>query len=257
MLKKFQLSKKAVLYPLLMLAAMWTGFFLQHIGFFQDCSGSIIPLTPEGLKGVFFSPFLHGNFEHIIGNSLPIVVLMFLLYQFYQPIANKVFVSGWIATGFLVWLLPPIDIMTGDFYYSCIIGASGLVYVMAFFLFFSGVFRWDLKLLAVTLVVGMYYGGLVWGVFPEELFYQLDEPSKISWQSHLSGAVIGIILAFIFKDSGEKKKKFIWEFPNYYNEKDDKLWNEYKESHPEDFDEMPYKKKDAIWEHLDELRKKE
>lgn len=256
MLKKFQLSPKAIFYPMLMLAAMWAGFFLQQIGFFRDCSGSIIPLTPEGLKGIFFSPFLHGNVEHIIGNSLPVVVLMFLLYQFYQPIANKVFFTGWIATGLLVWLLPPIDIMTGDFYYSCIIGASGLVYVMAFFLFFSGVFRWDLKLLAVTLVVGMYYGGLVWGVFPEELLYKLDAPSKISWQSHLSGAVVGVILAFIFKDAGEKKKKYIWEFPNYYNEKDDKLWMQYKETHPEDFEEMPQKKKDAIWEQLDELRKR-
>lgn len=235
---------------------MWIGFFLQHIGFFNDCSGSIIPLTPEGLKGVIFSPFLHGNLEHIIGNSLPVVVLMFLLFQFYPRIAKQVFVTGWLIAGFLVWLLPPIDIFTGDFYYSCIIGASGIIYVLAFFLFFSGVFRWDLRLLAVTLVVGLYYGGLVWGVFPEELFNQLEEPSRISWQSHLSGAVVGIVLAFIFKNSGGKKKKFIWEFPNYYNEKDDKLWRDYIENHPDDFQELPRKKDDAIWQHLDELRRK-
>lgn len=256
MLKNFSLSKRAVLYPILMVSAMWVGFFLQHIGFFSDCVGAIIPLVSEGLKGILLSPFLHGNLEHIFGNSVPVAALMFLLYQFYPQIANKIFFLGWLVTGLLVWLLPPIDIYSGGFYSTCIIGASGIVYVLAFFLFFSGVFRWDLKLLAVTLVVGFYYGSLVWGVFPEELFYQLNEPSKISWQSHLSGALVGVILAFMFKNTGERKKKFIWEFPNYYSEKDDKLWMEYREKHAEDFEELPQKQKDVIWERLDELRRK-
>lgn len=235
---------------------MWMGFILQYFGFFNDCFGAIIPLVPAGLKGILFSPFLHGNLEHIFGNSVPVVALMFLLYQFYPNIANKIFFLGWISTGLLVWLLPPINIYTGDFYNTCIIGASGIVYYLAFFLFVSGVLRWDMKLLAVTLVVGFYYGSLVWGVFPEELFYRLDEPSKISWQSHLSGALVGVILAFMFKGIGERKKKFIWEYPNYYSEKDDKLWMEYREKHAGDFEELPQKKKDVIWERLDELRRR-
>lgn len=252
---KKAISGRALLYPFLMLCAMWLGFLLQHWGFFEGCSGAIIPLVPEGLKGVLLSPLLHGNLDHIIGNSIPIAVLMFLLYEFYPQIANKIFFTGWITSGFLVWLLPPIDIFTGEFYYTCIIGASGLVYVMAFFLFFSGVFRWNMKLLTVSLAVALYYGGLVWGMLPEELFYKMDEPSHISWQSHLSGAVVGSIMAFVFKKMGEKKQKFIWEYPNYYSEKDDKLWQDYKEHHPEDFLELPYKKKDEIWDRLDELRR--
>ncbi|WP_297983824.1 rhomboid family intramembrane serine protease [uncultured Chryseobacterium sp.] len=253
MVKK-AISPQAVLYPFLMLCAMWFGFFLQNHCFFEACNGAIIPLVPEGLKGIFLSPLLHGNYEHIIGNSIPIAGLMFLLYQFYPKIANKIFFTGWVISGLLVWLLPPIDIFTGEMFYSCIIGASGLVYVLAFFLFFSGVFRWNMKLLTVSLAVALYYGGLVWGMLPEELFYNLEEPSRISWQSHLSGAIVGVILAFIFKRIGERKQKFIWEYPNYYNEKDDKLWQDYKEHHPEDFLEMPYKKKDEIWDRLDELR---
>lgn len=250
------ISKRAIIVPLLMLSAMWLGFFLQTLGFFQSCFGAIIPLLPEGLLGIITSPLLHGNIDHIIGNSIPVAILMSLLYQFYPLVANKVLITGWLATGLLVWLLPPIDITTGDYMYTCTIGASGIVYVLAFFLFFSGVFKWNMKHLTISMLVVLYYGSLIWGMFPEELFYTMQEPSKISWQAHLSGAVVGSIIAFAFKNVGEKKKKYIWEFPNYYNEKDDKLWQQYKENHPEDFLELPYKKRDDIWDRLDELRKK-
>ncbi|MCE3075271.1 rhomboid family intramembrane serine protease [Chryseobacterium gwangjuense] len=250
------IHKKAIINPILMLSVMWLGFLLQTMGLFSNCTGAIIPLLPEGLVGIITSPLLHGNLEHIIGNSIPIAILMFLLYQFYPLVADKVFLLGWVATGFLLWILPPIDILTGDYMYTCTIGASGIVYVLAFFLFFSGVFKWNMKLLTISLIVVLYYGSLVWGMVPEELFYNLQEPSKISWQAHLSGAIVGVILAYTFKQVGDKKKKYIWEFPNYYNEKDDKLWQEYKENHPEDFLELPYKKSDDIWEYLEEIRKK-
>lgn len=252
-----QLNFKAVLYATIVVAAMWLGYLLQHIGWFSGCSGAIIPLNPSGLKGIFLSPFLHGNFDHIFGNSIPVFVLIFLLFQFYPFIAKQILFLGWILTGFLVWLLPPIDIYSGEFNHVCIIGASGVVYVLAFFLFFSGIFRWNVKFLTVSMLVALYYGSLIWGVLPEELFSQLPEPSRVSWQSHLSGAAIGILMAFVFRKSGEKKVKYIWEFPNYYSEKDDKLWQEYKENHPEDFMELPYKKKENVWERLDELRKNE
>lgn len=254
---KEALNYKAVIYAAIMVSAMWLGFLLQNLGMFDGCSGAIMPLHPEGLKGIFFSPFLHGNVEHIFGNSVPIFVLIFLLFQFYPFIAKKVFFLGWFVAAFLVWLLPPIDIITGNYNFVCIIGASGIVYVLAFFLFFSGVFRWNMKLLTVSLIVALYYGSLVWGVMPEELFSKLEEPSRISWQSHLSGAVVGIIMAFIFRKTGEKKQRFIWQFPNYYSEKDDKLWQEYKENHPDDFLELPYLKKEDPWDHLDKIRKNE
>lgn len=254
---KYGIQKKALIAPLIMLALMWLGFLLQHFGLFANCNGAIIPLLPDGLKGIIFSPFLHGSMEHIIGNSFPIAILLFLLYQFYPLIANKVLLIGWISTGLLVWLLPPIDIITGQWNYNCIIGASGLVYVLAFFLFFSGIFKWNMKLLTISMIVALYYGSLIWGMLPEELFSKLAEPSRISWQSHLAGGIVGIILAFIFRKQGEKRKKFIWEFPNYYSEKDDRLWQEYKENNPDDFLELPHKTKDNIWDHLDEIRRKE
>lgn len=256
MLRKF-INKRAILMPMLMLMAMWGGFLLQNLGILENCDGSLIPLVPEGLKGIIFSPLLHGNLEHITGNSVPIFVLFFLLYQFYPKLANTVLFWGWICTGLIVWLLPPMNFLGQEPVYSCIIGASGIVYMLAFFLFFSGILRKNKTLLTVALLVALYYGSLIWGIFPEELFYKLDQPSKISWQAHLSGAVIGISLALIFKNKHrEKNKKFIWEFPNYYSEKDDKLWQEYLERHPEHFTEETKLKKDDIWKQLDEIRKK-
>lgn len=250
---KNHIAARTIFYPLAMLTAMWAGFLLQQTGFFSNCRGAIIPLVPAGLKGILLSPFLHGNLEHLIGNSIPILILTALLFHFYPAISTKVFFSGWLLTGLLVWLLPPVDIFTGNYLYTCIIGASGIVYVLAFFLFFSGVFRWDMKLLTVSMVVALYYGSLIWGVLPEELFS--DEPSNVSWQSHLAGASIGIMLAFMYRKTGQKKKKFIWEFPNFYSERDDTLWQKYRETHPEDFEELPQKEKDEIWQQLEDLRR--
>lgn len=240
-----------------MLAAMWLGYLLQSLGFFQNCFGAIIPLVPEGLLGIITAPLLHGSLDHIFSNSVPIAVLIFLLYQFYPKIANKILVTGWLLSGFLLWLIPPFDPITGEFSYVCTIGASGIVYVLAFFLFFSGILRKNIKLIAVSLIVVLYYGSLIWGIFPEELFKNLEEPSRISWQAHAAGALVGVILAYMYRKTGaEKKKKYIWEFPNYYSERDDKLWQEYRENHPNDFEELPRKEIDDIWKHLEELRKK-
>ncbi len=251
------LNLRSILVPIIMLALMWIFFLLQNIGFFQGCDGALIPLMPEGLKGILFAPLLHGSMDHILGNSMPMAILLFLLFEFYPKIAYRIFFIGWIASGLLVWMLPPIDITTGQWNYSCIIGASGLVYMLAFFIFFSGVFRWNMKLLTISMVVALYYGSLIWGIFPEEFFSNLQEPSKISWQSHLAGSITGIILAIIFRKFGDKKKKYIWEFPNYYSEKDDKIWQAYMENHPEDFEELPQLKQENIWDYLDEIRKRE
>ncbi|WP_313099769.1 rhomboid family intramembrane serine protease [Epilithonimonas sp.] len=252
------INLRSLLVPFTMLGMMWSFFILQNLGFFEGCNGAIIPLLPQGLKGVLFAPLLHGNLDHIIGNSLPMAVLLFLLFEFYPKIAFRIFLIGWIASGLLVWMLPPIDLVTGKWNYNCIIGASGLVYMLAFFIFFSGIFRWNMKLLTISLLVALYYGSLIWGIFPEEFFTQLEEPSKISWQSHLAGSITGIILAVLFRKIGEeKKRKFIWEFPNYYSERDDKMWQEYIANHPEDFEELPQLKQENIWEYLDEIRKRE
>lgn len=254
MILKKELHIGSILYPLAMLSLMALGFLLQHLGFFEYCNGALIPLVFDGIKGIWLSPFLHSGWEHLFSNAVPIAVLLFLLFQFYPEVAQKVFFGGWFLTEFLVWIMPSSLFFNDG--YTCIIGASGIVYMLAFYLFFGGVFRWNMKLLTISLLVVLYYGSLIWGTLPEEWFSALQEPSRISWQSHASGAIVGTLLAFYLKNKGEKKKKFIWEFPNYYSEKDDKIWQEYKEKYPEDFMELPQKKKEDIWKHLEEMRKK-
>lgn len=156
-------------------------------------------------------------------------------------------------------MLPPIDLVTGKWNYNCIIGASGLVYMLAFFIFFSGIFRWNMKLLTISLLVALYYGSLIWGIFPEEFFTQLEEPSKVRLAVAPGWQYYGNYSCCTFqKNRRREKRKFIWEFPNYYNERDDKMWQEYIANHPEDFEELPRKlKQENIWEYLDEIRKRE
>ena len=93
----------------------------------------------------------------------------------------------------------------GQATYTCIIRQWNCLHT-SIFLILQRIFR-KTKLLTVPLLVALYYGSLIWGIFPEELFYRLDEPSRISWQAHLSGAVVGLSLALIFKKKHQEKKK--------------------------------------------------
>ena len=239
----------------MMLLLMGSGYLVQQFGWVRYCDGAIIPLTPSGLKGIFLSPFLHSDLNHLLGNALPIGVMVFLLFLFYPSMAKSILILGSLLTGFIVWLLPHFG--SGVMYYSvCIIGASGVAYLLAFFLFFSGIFSKNPKLLTISLLVALYFGSMIWGIFPEEFFQKLDTESRVSWQSHLSGAVIGTALAWMYRAKGEKRKKFLWEYPNYYNEKDDLLWQRYLAENPDDFSQLPKIPAHKEWEYLDEIRKK-
>jgi membrane associated rhomboid family serine protease len=109
-------------------------------------------------------------------------------------VAARVWGIIYILTGSLVWIFGR---------QSEHIGASGLIYGFAAFLFFGGIFRKNTRLLAISLLVLVYYGGIIWGVLP------LDP--RISWEGHLFGALSGIFAAYIFKNRGPKPKKYEWE----------------------------------------------
>lgn len=157
----------------------------------------VYPLRTSGLPGIIFSPMLHGDLEHLMANTIPLFVLGGSLFYFYREIALKTVVLIVLITGLSVW------IGAREAYH---IGASGLVYGLAAFLFVSGIIRKEPRLLAITMLVAFLYGSLVWGIFPD--FFPEE---NISFEGHLWGLVSGTVLAFYFKNEGPQKTRYKWE----------------------------------------------
>jgi membrane associated rhomboid family serine protease len=153
----------------------------------------LFPLKAWGLKGILFSPLIHANFKHLFDNSIPLFFLSVAIFYFYRPVAYRVFFLVWFLSGIVVWL-------TARPAYH--IGSSGLVYGFASFIFFSGIFRNNIHLLAISLLVVFLYGGLVWGILPYDF--------RISWESHLVGGMAGLVLAFLYRSYGPPSTGSIW-----------------------------------------------
>lgn len=165
----------------------------------------IYPLKWKGLLGILFSPFVHSSIKHLFSNSLPLLVLMWCLYYFYSEIAYKSFLFLWMFSGFLTWIIGRE---------AWHIGASGIIYSLSSFLFFSGLFRKHTPLIAISLVVAFLYGSNVWNMFPWSMY--LD--SSVSWEGHLSGAISGLVVALIYKNYGPQKPVKVWLDDDFYKE---------------------------------------
>lgn len=144
----------------------------------------LLPLHQKGLRGILFSPMIHGSFNHLIANTFPLLVLVFSLFFFYRKFAYLIFILIYFLSGVFVWLGGREAIH---------IGASGLIYGLAGFLFLSGILSYNIRLLTISLVVAFFYGGLFWGIFPIK--------PEISWESHLWGGISGFGLAVFFRHS--------------------------------------------------------
>jgi membrane associated rhomboid family serine protease len=161
----------------------------------KDLSGyGIYPLTAKGLTGIIFSPLIHSDFNHLFNNSLPLFFLATALFYFYSEVAVKVFLWTWFLTGLLVWL-------AGREAWH--IGASGLVYGLASFLFFSGILRRHFRLIALSLLIVFLYGSMVWGLFPGVY-------KNVSWESHMLGFFSGVVLALWFRNEGPQQPVYEW-----------------------------------------------
>ncbi len=189
-----------------MVLLIWTVFWLElELGVSYNSFG-IKPRTLVGLRGVVFSPFIHGSLSHLYNNTLPLAILTLALAYFYKGNAVKVLLYGLLFSGLLTWAIGR------DSYH---IGASGIIYVLASFIFFKGVFTKYYRLIALSLATVFIYGGLLWYIFPVE--------ENISWEGHLSGFITGLILAKIVKTPIPKPKKYAWEAEDYNEEEDDFL----------------------------------
>ena len=173
----------SIIVPSRMVFLMWLIFFIEmNLGISLSVFG-ILPREPLGLIGVVFGPLLHGSILHLASNTAPLLFLGVTLYYFYGKIATKVFVVSYFLTGTLVWIFA-----RNTFH----IGASGLIYSIASFLFFSGIVRTEFRSLIISLFVVFIYGGLVWGILPTM--------PGISWESHLFGALVGGLSAYVFRN---------------------------------------------------------
>jgi membrane associated rhomboid family serine protease len=189
--KKLLLS---LIIPGIFIFLMWLVKIIEVL-FEVDFSGfGIYPLSLRGLPGIIFSPFIHSDFKHLFNNSLPLLLLSVALFYFYSEVALKVLFWTYILTGILVWL-------GGRSAWH--IGASGIIYGLASFLFFSGIIRKYFRLIALSLLVVFLYGEMVWGLFPG--IYK-----NVSWESHMLGFVSGIVLAIWYRKEGPQMPVYEW-----------------------------------------------
>lgn len=189
--KKLLLS---MIIPGIFVFLMWIVKIIEILFDLDFSSLGIYPLSAKGLPGIIFSPFIHADFNHLFNNSLPLFFLSVALFYFYSEVALKVFIWTFFLTGLLVWV-------AGREAWH--IGASGLVYGLASFLFFSGIIRRYFRLIALSLLIVFLYGSMVWGLFPHVY-------KNVSWESHMLGFFSGVVLAIWYKNEGPQRPVYEW-----------------------------------------------
>jgi membrane associated rhomboid family serine protease len=170
-------------------------FFAIDIGHY-----GVYPRELSGLIGILFAPLIHGSFEHLFSNTLALFILLTALFYQYPRSAKQVLAIIYFGSGVGVWLF------ARDSYH---IGASGLTHGLMFYLFLVGVLRRDKPAVALMMIVFFLYGSMIWGIFPTE--------ERISFESHLFGAITGTFCAIIFRYSDPKlpEKTYSWEQDDY------------------------------------------
>lgn len=173
----------SIAYPLAFVVLMWAVKIIEHSFNVSFHTYGLLPREPEGLVGIVTSPFLHGDFEHLVSNTFPVLILGFAILSVYRSLALRVFSWIYLLTGFWVWTAAR---------HSYHIGASGIIYGMISFLFFMGLFRRDTRSIALSLLVTFLYGSFIWGIFPIE--------AGVSWESHMLGAIAGLFCAILYRN---------------------------------------------------------
>jgi membrane associated rhomboid family serine protease len=172
---------KSLRLPATMVLLMWAVFALQAWGGMNLAPLGILPRQLWGLIGIFTSPLVHGNVTHLVTNTFPILILGGILFFFYDKVSRPVFYISYFLTGTLIWVFgrPAFHI-----------GASGVIYSLAFFVIMIGFLRKDFKSTIISFVVVILYGGLIFGLFPTQ--------EGVSWEAHLIGAIVGVFSAIYY-----------------------------------------------------------
>ena len=175
----------AAILPVIAVIILWCVHFIDLVFELDLNRNGISPRTIPGLKGILFMPFLHSSEEfssHLINNSTSLLFLGWAVMYFYPRLAGKVVLFTWFLGGVLVWITARP---------SFHIGASGIIYGLAGFLFTSGVLRKQRTLMALSMLIVFLHGSMVWGVLPVM--------PNLSWEGHLWGMFSGILVAVLFR----------------------------------------------------------
>lgn len=196
----FKFSNSVIGLSLFFVLFLWIIYWLQIRFDFDFYRFGIYPRDFIGLRGVFFSPFIHENLDHLYNNSIPLVILLAAMQFFYPKQTFGVISYGIIFSGLITWVVG-----RENFH----IGASGLIYVLVSFIFFKGIQTKYYRLVALSLTVILLYGGMIWYVFP-------DVDQSISWEGHLAGLITGFVLTLFYK-APEYAKPIVydWQRPDF------------------------------------------
>ena len=214
-LEKLKL-KHSLIFPISFLILIWAiKIFEWGLGLDFTQLG-VFPLHTKGLIGILTSPLIHRDFAHLMANSVPFLVLSWGIFYFYRSLSYRIFLLCYFTTNILVW------IGAREAYH---IGASGLVYSFASFLFLSGIIRNYYRLIAISFIVVFLYGGLFWGVFPIL--------KDVSWEGHLFGAISGLTYALAYRNKGPQKPTVI--LPEDDDSIPEEIWNSEHLENKEEF----------------------
>lgn len=180
----------ALAIPLFLIFVMFALRILEVGMDWEFNTWGIYPHKTKGIPGILTSPLIHADFSHLFANTLPLLFLTWCLFYFYRDLAVNILLFIWLLGGLLTFIIGKP---------GWHIGASGLVYSLAFFLFLSGILRKYIPLISLSLLITFLYGSLVWNMFP------LFASAITSWEGHLSGAVAGIIAAILFRHKGPQR----------------------------------------------------
>jgi len=175
--------RKRLRIPIAFVGLLWIIHIVQVVSGISFTTLGVFPRHVEGLPGILFTPLIHGSWEHLFSNSVSFLMLSVVLFWFYPRIALRSIVWLYVLSGLGIWIFAQPN--------SYHIGASGVVYGMVSLVFWSGMFRRNLKSIILALIILILYVGLFEGIFPGK--------EGISWEGHLFGGIAGILLAWFYR----------------------------------------------------------